>query len=276
MHRFFVDPENIQGHMAIIDKEEAHHIQKVLRLKAGEQVILFDGSGYEYRARLLEAKQAGLTAQIMERSSKEELSVRVCLVQGIAKGDKMDSIIQKASEIGVAEIYPLVSERTVVRLAGDNAVKKVKRWQHIAREACKQCRRNLIPQVKPVLKMEEVYQEIGEAPALIFYEKEKNQGLRQVLSNIKGEVLAKGRLFVLIGPEGGFSEIEVNRALKQGVQTASLGPRILRTETAGLVASAIIMYEYDLYSKDGTRLSSLRNVQVVINPPQQRNHYISS
>jgi 16S rRNA (uracil1498-N3)-methyltransferase len=246
MHRFFVDPENIQGHMAIIDKEEAHHIQKVLRLKAGEQVILFDGSGYEYRVRLLEAKQAGLIAQIMERSSKEELPVRVCLVQGIAKGDKMDSIIQKASEIGVAEIYPLVSERTVVRLAGDNAVKKVKRWQHIAREACKQCRRNLIPQVKPVLKMEEVYQEIGEAPALIFYEKEKNQGLRQVLSNIKGEVLAKGRLFVLIGPEGGFSEIEVNKAIKQGVKTASLGPRILRTETAGLVASAIIMYEYDL------------------------------
>lgn len=249
MHRFFVASDNIQGQVAIIDKEEARHAQRVLRLKAGEKVILFDGSGYEYQAVLREEGKDGLTAQIIERSGREEMPVKLCLVQGIAKGDKMDNIIQKASEIGVAEIYPLDSERTVVRLQGDNAEKKVNRWQHIAREACKQCRRNLIPQVKPVLKMEEVYQEIGEAPALIFYEKEKNQGLRQVLSNIKGEVLAKGRLFVLIGPEGGFSEIEVNRALKQGVRTASLGPRILRTETAGLVASAIIMYEYDLAEK---------------------------
>jgi 16S rRNA (uracil1498-N3)-methyltransferase len=249
LHRFFVAPEKIQGQVAIIDKEEARHIQRVLRLKAGDKVILFDGSGYEYQALLLEEGTDGLAAQIIERSNQEQMPVSLCLVQGIAKGDKMDNIIQKASEIGVAEIYPLDSERTVVRLQGDNSVKKLKRWQHIAREACKQCRRNLIPEIKPVVGMEDLLEEIGEAPALLFYEKEENNRLRQVLSNIKAEVLAKGRLFLIIGPEGGFSETEVERVLKQGVKTASLGARILRTETAGLVASAIIMYEYDLAEK---------------------------
>ncbi len=246
LHRFFVAPENIQGQLAIIDKEESRHIRRVLRLKAGDKLILFDGSGYEYQALLLEEGKAGLTAQIIERSNQEEQPLKLCLVQGIAKGDKMDSIIQKASEIGVAMIYPLETQHTVVRLQGDKADKRVERWQHIAREACKQCRRNIIPQIKPVMGIEQLYQEIGEDPALLCYEKEEDNGLRQVLNSIKAEVLAKGRLFVVIGPEGGFSEIEVERALKQGLKTASLGPRILRTETAGLVASAIIMYEYEL------------------------------
>ncbi|KUG04299.1 ribosomal rna small subunit methyltransferase e [hydrocarbon metagenome] len=247
MHRFFVSADDIRGDIAYIDKQEARHIKKVLRLKAGDEVILFDGSGQEYRALLMESGNNVLSARITEISIKEDSpDISLCLVQGIAKGDKMDNIIQKATEIGAAVIYPLSSERTIVRLQGDNAVKKVSRWQHIAREACKQCRRNVVPLIKPVMEIDQVCQEIGEFPALMLYENEQNNRLRQVLNSIKETVLANGKIFLIVGPEGGFSEVEVEKARIQGVKIASLGPRILRTETAGIAASSIIMYEYDL------------------------------
>ncbi len=247
MHRFFVSADNIQGDIAYIDKQEARHMKKVLRLKAGDKVILFDGNGQEYQALLMEDTNNGLLAKITEMSVKEDSpEISLYLVQGIAKGDKMDNIIQKATEIGVAVIYPLLSEHTIVRLQGDNAVKKVIRWQHIAREACKQCRRNVVPMVKPIMEMNSIYKEIGDLPAIMLYENEKNNGLRQVLHNIKNQAHTNGKLLLIVGPEGGFSDAEVKDADKQGVNIASLGPRILRTETAGIVASSIIMYEYGL------------------------------
>ncbi len=245
MHRFFVSADNITGETAYIDKQEARHIKKVLRLKAGDEVILFDGSGQEYKALLMESEKNNLFARIIEIKMKEDSpEISLCLVQGIAKGDKMDNIIQKATEIGTAVIYPLSSERTIVRLQGDSAVKKVNRWQQIAREACKQCRRNVIPLVKPVMEIDQIFQDIGDFPALMLYENEQDNSLRQVLHSIRETVLTTGKIFLIVGPEGGFSEVEVEKARKQGVQTASLGPRILRTETAGIAASSIIMYEY--------------------------------
>ncbi len=245
MRRFFVSADNIQGDIASINKQEARHMKKVLRLKTGDEVILFDGSGHEYQAILMDEQKNGLLARISETSLKEDPpEISLCLIQGIAKGDKMDSIIQKASEIGVAAIYPLWSERSIVRLQGDSAEKKVIRWQHIAREACKQCRRNLVPLVKPLIKINSIYEEIGDLPAVMLYENEMDNGLRQVLNNIKDQVAAQGKLFLIVGPEGGFSEAEVKTAAKHGVNMVSLGPRILRTETAGIVASSIILYEY--------------------------------
>ncbi len=247
MHRFFVLADNIQGDIAYIDKQETRHMKKVLRLKAGDKVILFDGNGQEYQALLMEDTNNGLLAQITEMLVKEHSpEISLYLVQSIAKGDKMDNIIQKATEIGVAVIYPILSERTIVRLQGDNAAKKVIRWQHIAREACKQCRRNVVPVVKPIMDMNSIYKEIGDSPAIMLYENEKNNGLRKVLYNIQNQVSTSGKLSLVVGPEGGFSDTEVNNADKQGVNIASLGPRILRTETAGIVASSIIMYEYGL------------------------------
>jgi 16S rRNA (uracil1498-N3)-methyltransferase len=245
MHRFFVSPGSIQGDTAVIDQQEARHIQMVLRLKPGDQIILFDGSGYEYLARL-EKGQEGLQAQIEQQSIKEDMPLQLGLIQGIAKGDKMDNIIQKATEIGVSVIYPLLTQRTIVKLQGDKAGKKVQRWQHIAREACKQCRRNVIPLIKPVVEIEQIYQDIEGYPALMLYEKEEEQNLRQVLNSLKESALASGKIFIMVGPEGGFSEAEAEKACRHGVRTASLGPRILRTETAGIAASSIIMYEYDL------------------------------
>jgi len=244
MHRFFISPQNIKGNSVSIDPEEARHIEKVLRLTTGDIVVCFDGSGREYRVRLEGREDGILIGQIIHTGLREsEPTLKLYLAQGIAKGEKMDTIIQKSVEIGVSAIYPVSSERSVVRLTEDKAEKKVQRWQSIAREACKQCRRNLIPPVTPVMDFATLLQEIGEKPAIMLYENEDQTSLKSLLKNQLREISGQ-ELFLLIGPEGGFSLQEVEAAGRQGIYTASLGSRILRTETAGLVAASIVLYEY--------------------------------
>lgn len=244
MHRFFVSAQNIQGSYAYLDKEEAHHIKKVLRLKEGDKVVLFDGHGKEYQAVLEQNDIKELIAKIQGIQIQPPPLFELCLVQGIAKGDKMEIIIQKATEIGVSCVYPLLSEHTVVRIKDDNVTKKINRWQHIAREACKQCRSNFIPEIKTIINFQDLLQEAAGYPAVLLYENEQHNSMRQVLKMIKGQVFQSKKLFLIVGPEGGFSKTEISEAKEQGFFTTSLGSRILRTETAGIVASSIIMYEY--------------------------------
>lgn len=243
MHRFFIAPGNINDNTIFIGQEEARHIEKVLRLKTGDMVVFFDGTGQEYKVRLDGKEDGCLTGQIIHRSLRDsEPALKLYLVQGIAKGDKMDTIIQKAVEIGVNSIYPVSCERSVVRLAGEKADKRLQRWQAITREACKQCRRNVVPEIKPVMEFHSLLQIIGERPALMLYENEDKNSLKTLL---QGQPYNEAEeIFLLIGPEGGFSHSEVVTATKQGIKTASLGPRILRTETAGLAAASVILYEY--------------------------------
>lgn len=243
MHRFFISPQNIKGNTIGMDPEEARHIEKVLRLNTGDTVVCFDGSGREYQVRLEGRENGILTGLILRTSLREsEPALKLYLAQGIAKGEKMDTIVQKSVEIGVSAIYPVSTERSVVRLAEDKAEKKVQRWQSIAREACKQCRRNLIPVVMPVMDFTSLLGEIGDKPAIMLYENEDTNSLKALLR--AKQFTDAQEIFLLIGPEGGFSDSEVLSATGQGIVTASLGPRILRTETAGLVAASIILYEY--------------------------------
>lgn len=244
LHRIFIAPENINDKRVVIDEEQARHIEKVLRLKTGNNLIAFDGSGNEYSLRLAGRVDGNLVGEIDGVQGKiDEPSLRLILVQGIAKGDKMDTIVQKAVELGISIIYPVVTRYTVVRLEQKKAAKKVERWQIIAREACKQCRRSIIPEVKPVMELLNLYSVIGSKPAIMLYEKEIDTRLKTVLQQ-KQNRFNSNELYLLVGPEGGFSDYEVTEAKKQGILTAGLGPRILRTETAGLAAASIIMYEY--------------------------------
>ena len=216
----------------------------MLRLTAGDIVVCFDGTGREYQIRLEGRENGILTGQIIHTALREsEPALKLYLAQGIAKGEKMDTIIQKSVEIGVSAIYPVSCERSVVRLTEDKAEKKVERWQSIAREACKQCRRNLIPQVMPVTNFTSLLEEMGDIQAIMLYENEDQTSLKSLLKSQLGKVSGQ-ELFLLIGPEGGFSPQEVEAAGRQEIYTASLGSRILRTETAGLVAASIILYEY--------------------------------
>ena len=244
LHRFFVWPENIADQIVRIDRDQARHIEKVLRLVPGDLLQVFDGQGHEYEVCLQGKEDGFLLGEIVQELHRDvESPLHLSLVQGIAKGDKMDSIIQKAVEIGVEDIYPLFSQYAVVKLEKERAGKKVERWQTIAREACKQCRRNRVPTVHVPITFPEMMKFVSEKPTILLYEHTENNGLKQVLNENRAKFLAGSQLFLIIGPEGGFAPEEIAAAREQGVLIAGLGPRILRTETAGLVAASIVLYE---------------------------------
>lgn len=243
MHRFFVNSNSWAENHILFEAKEAHHMQKVLRLKPGDMIIGFDGKGNEYRITLLAETNDGLRGVIEEICQKEtEPNVLVHLVQGIAKADKMDTIIQKAVEIGIHSIYPVTTSHTVVRLKEDKRASKITRWQTIAREACKQCRRNYIPEVKPLLDFAAFLKNRDRnKAAIMLYENEHLHSLGEAIKTHLDLIQTQGA-YLIVGPEGGFSDAEVESAREQGVITAGLGPRILRTETAGLAAASMILY----------------------------------
>ncbi|NLB88595.1 MAG: 16S rRNA (uracil(1498)-N(3))-methyltransferase [Syntrophomonadaceae bacterium] len=242
MHRFFVPASNIEDKKVYItDKKELKHMSKVLRLGVGDNVIVFDGKGSEYEVIITETDKEGWTADIIKAAVKDvKPKVKLSLVQGIAKGEKMDTIIQKAVEVGITSIYPVLTEHTVVKLDALKGNKKVERWQNIALEACKQCRRNTIPEVLPVTTYDEIIEKIKDKNSIMLYEKEDKLSLREVL---KKDLSDAEEIFLLVGPEGGFSNKEVDKARASGTFVVTLGEKILRTETAAIVGSAIVLYE---------------------------------
>jgi 16S rRNA (uracil1498-N3)-methyltransferase len=243
LHRFFVSADRVNEHTlkAVLDRQQSRHVEKVLRLKVGDGLILFDGSGKEYESVISGRGKDGLTVDIKKICRKNlEPPIKLTLFQGIAKGNKMDTIIQKAVEIGVHKICPIITDHTTVNLQGDKLLAKVKRWQVIATEACKQCGRNEVPVISEVETFPQALAAVEGRHCLLLYEKGVH-GLKQILRENPG---MEGEVSLIIGPEGGFSVSEVDQAREKGVAIARLGPRILRTETAGLVAISIIMYEY--------------------------------
>lgn len=242
MHRFFVPASNIMDKKVYItDKKELKHMSRVLRLGIGDNVAIFDGEGTEYEVIITETDKDSWTADIINITANDnESSIKLCLIQGIAKGDKMDTIIQKAVEVGIDSIYPVLTEHTVVKLDPLKDIKKVERWQSIALEACKQCRRNTIPKIFPVHTYDGVMEKIKGKASVMLYEKEDKLNLKELL---KKEVFDTKEIYLLVGPEGGFSNKEVDKARQNGAFVVTMGKRILRTETAAIVGSSIILYE---------------------------------
>lgn len=242
MHRFFVHRKDIlDDKLYIKDKNELKHMEKVLRLKTGDKVIVFDGQGMEYEVIITDTSLDCWVAEINHKIFRpNNANIRLSLVQGIAKGDKMDMIIQKAVEIGVDTIYPILTEHTVVKYVGDKGEKKVNRWQTIALEACKQCQRNTLLEIKPITTLPDILIEIKGPTCIMLYEKEEEVRLKDLLRN---EFKTKEEIFLIVGPEGGFSENEVEKARNNGTFIATLGSRILRTETASLIGAALVLYE---------------------------------
>ena len=244
MHRFYISPQDINDRQVRLDLEQSRHIDKVLRLGPGERVIVFDGLGREYEIQLSGLHDGRVEGEIIRMLPQSvEPSFMINLVQGIAKGEKMDFIIQKAVELGTAAIYPFFSQHAVVKLEKERAVKKQERWQAIAREACKQCRRSRIPNVHQPCSLQTIMEIINGNPAVMLYENETRQGLKEWLAEKRPSLTGEKELFLMIGPEGGFAPSEVEMARTRGVMTAGLGPRILRTETASLAALTIVLYE---------------------------------
>lgn len=242
MARFFVEPRQITGQMAAITGPDVKHISKVLRMNVGESITLLDGTGLVYHGEITEIKKEEVVCRILGREkSTFEPTIKVTLVQGIPKGDKMETIIQKCTELGVDQVIPLAAERSVVKLDGRKAAERQERWQRVAAEAAKQCRRSGIPRVQRLCQWEELLSRIPPgALVLMPWEDEKKQSLRQVLE----QAAHPGEVYILIGPEGGFGDREVALAVERCFSLVTLGPRILRTETAGPSVLTMVLYHY--------------------------------
>jgi len=241
MRRFFVSPGGIQDNKVHITYSDAHHLARVLRLKEGEEVIVIDGTGLEYLVKITDTSEELVEGEIKGiTSSARDTKVQVTLVQGIPKGDKMELIIQKCTELGVAKIIPVLTERTVVKLDDEKKRKRHIRWQKIAQEAAKQCKRGKVPEVTEICSWQQYLNSLtGQEQLLILWEDELSQGLKSYLKcNIEINELS-----LVVGPEGGFSIKEVVEFRHKGAKSVSLGQRILRTETAGLAALTMVLYE---------------------------------
>ncbi len=238
--RFFIDPSQIVGAQIVITGDDLRHIRTVLRKRPGDLLTLLDGRGMEYEARIVESGRDGIVCEMVTQSRHEITGPRVTLGQGIAKADKMDWIVQKATELGAAAVVPLLTERTIMKVRDEG--KRVGRWQKIAREAAMQSRRLDIPVVGPVMSYEGFLTTLAPGPGSLFLIPWE-EGTRP-LKDILRQYPAAADITVLIGPEGGFSMTEAKSAQDKGFHAATLGPAILRTETAAIAALSMLRYEY--------------------------------
>ena len=242
MPRFHIRPEAIQADRIVFDEQETRHLARVLRLRPGDVVQVVDGQGTEFTVRLesVEARRAAGT--ILARSSSvTESPLAITLAQGIPKGDKMEWIVRSVTELGVCRIVPLLTERSIVRLEPGRWRDRARRWQRVAKEAAKQCGRAVIPSVEAPRS----FQEFAAADwsvdlALCLWEGE-HRGLSEVLQATPGPV---GSALLVVGPEGGLARQEVETLEAGGFKSAGLGPRILRTETAGPVGVSLLQARF--------------------------------
>lgn len=255
MRRFFVDASAVlEGELVITSPEDIRHMSKVLRLVPGDFLDVSDSSAYEYRVEILEMDQDQVVCRIHDKQSfSKEPKTQVTLYQGIPKQAKMETIIQKCVELGIFRIVPVFTDRTVV-VEKDNFGKKLDRWQKVSAEAVKQCRRGLIPEVSPAIRFSKMAEEINQEGrydlTLFLYENEEQTTIKQALSKlVRAEYQDEDpwRIAFLVGSEGGFSDEEAERLkASHHIQCATLGKTILRTETAGPAALAMVMYELEL------------------------------
>ncbi len=223
-------------------EDEAHHMTKVLRLKEGTKVGLFDGKGSKAEGIIRQINANKVVIELCnKRVSNTEPSVEVTLYQSLPKKDKFELIIQKATELGVTSIVPIITKRTIVNIEGEKAKKRLERWEKIAQEACKQSKRGLIPSICEPQSFSDIIDTINDKLILFPYEGENYKGIKQVLQEKRSQEVFKIGIF--IGPEGGWEKDEVAMAESKGAIPVSLGPRILRTETASIATLTIVLYE---------------------------------
>lgn len=238
MRRFFVVPQNIEGETVCITGSDVKHIKDVLRMQVDDKIICVDGSSTELTVVLTEINEHEVLGKIVSRETqKKEAVVKITLAQSVPKSDKMELIIKMCTELGVHEIVPVSSERVIVQ--GDFS-RKVERWQKIAGEAAKQSGRTLVPMIRPAEKFVTLVSRLSEWDrAIMPWEVHKEDTISKALQDKKPE-----KIILFVGPEGGYSYDEAEAAKNRGAVLVTLGARILRVETAALVAVTLIMKEY--------------------------------
>jgi 16S rRNA (uracil1498-N3)-methyltransferase len=271
VHRFYLPPNDWSG--AILPQPEAHHARNVLRLGAGDRLVVFDGCGREATAEIIALDGRAVRLRLLQESRTPPLRARLSLAQAIPKGKNMDLIVQKAVEIGAAEIFPLLSERTVVHLDPESAAEKQSKWQTVALEAAKQCGQNWLPQVHLPRTPGDFFRKVEPGSAAAVYDRRspaageeapRSQSaaashdlrligslqpgamhLKQILADYRQahDGVRPTRVLMLVGPEGDFTPAEIALARSHGCIPLTLGPIILRVETAAIYCLSILSYE---------------------------------
>ena len=241
-------PRNMEkGDLSKLGGENLRYVKSVLRMKKGDHLILFDGTGWEYETVIKQIIADGISVEVLKKDRMPDKVVNITIYQALPKANKMDFIIQKATELGADRIVPFQSARSVPRLTADKARFKIARWRNIATEAARQCGRADIPEVEGILSYEDVIAcPERENLKIIFWEEESARGIKQVLRDEKYNGVKD--IVVIIGPEGGFAKEEVDSAVDKGFISVSLGRNILKVETAVLTILSIIQYEKGIFS----------------------------
>ncbi|HEY1583610.1 MAG TPA: 16S rRNA (uracil(1498)-N(3))-methyltransferase [Chthoniobacterales bacterium] len=244
MHRFYLAPNDWSS--AALTGSEAHHAHGVLRLAVGDRVVLFDGRGREATAEISALDSGAVRLRVLQETVTPPLRTQIALAQAIPKGKNMDLIVQKAVEIGAAEIFPLLSARTVVQLDPGSAAQKQAKWQTVALEAAKQCGQNWLPQIHPPASPNDFFAAAAAYDLRLIGSLQPGaQHLKKILADYAdGQGGAQpARVLMLIGPEGDFAPAEIALARSHGCAPLTLGPIILRVETAAIYCLSILSYE---------------------------------
>lgn len=243
-YRFYLDPTDLDPANLTLTGDEAHHCADVMRCKPGEQVILFDGKGLEIEAEIVTASRKRVELKPISETRTNPLPALISLGQAIPKGKNMELIIQKATELGVSRIVPLLSERTVVQLDGKALEKKREKWQRIAIEACKQCGQNWLPVIETPVSVKSFVENSSTPLKIVAAISPEAKSLKSVMAEFRASVeTSPNAASLLVGPEGDFTPTEIETALDGGFHPITLGPIILRSETAAIYTLSIVGYE---------------------------------
>ena len=239
MHRFHLQPENWES--ATLDAEESHHCLNVLRLSKGDRITVFDGTGREGQAVLSSTEGSKAKLKISSTVTTPPPACAITLAQAVPKGKNMDLIVQKAVELGAARIVPLLSDRTVVQVDAGEASKKQEKWKAIALEACKQCGQNYLPEVAPPISPKSFFERLDKSDLNLIASLQPDARPIKTILGEYGKIPTRVTIFV--GPEGDFTPAEIALAKSHGCQPVTLGPIILRTETAAIYCLSVLAHE---------------------------------
>jgi len=240
MRHFFIEHGKSTGSKFVITGSDARHIKTVLRLKSGDKIGLFDGKGFEYEAEIVDLSTGRVTVSVVRRfPSTGESSVQITVAQGFLKEKKMDGLVRQLSELGIIKWIPFIAERSVSRPDKKQLSARTKRWGKISREAIKQCKRGCVMEIGDTVSFEEILNLSQTADLKIAFWEDELQPLNAELPEPEGKI---NKIYALLGPEGGFTEQEIESARARGFVTASLGPRILRAETATIAACVLLQH----------------------------------
>ncbi len=256
-HRFFIPTNWFEGDRVTLHGPLVHQIRDVLRLTAGDNVVVLDDSGWEYEVQLDAVEQEQATGQIQNKVlARTEPRAKITLYQSLLKGDKFEWVLQKGTELGIVEFVPIVCDRCVIGSVDDVSKAKLERWRRIVLEAAEQSRRARLPRLQQPLLFPQACERARRADlALLPWEEEKTRSLRSMLTGYDSVSITAGgktapmrkpfSISIFVGPEGGFTTREVDQARRYGLAPVSLGPRILRAETAALAAVTMILYQLE-------------------------------